>query len=397
MNKSINIKDLSLYSEKQTLASEHKIVRNVDFFAIKSKITCIVGEETNIMTDFLKSMVNINNLKRKTFNQMEIEDLVYKKPQDVNWSQIRGKYISYVESAAEKPLNPTRKIFQHFTDVMGYQKYNENKKQIINSRKDAKVELRKYKRDNKNKKDKTYIKEVESLKKECFYNTKSGYIIKYLSNILNDFIITDIEKKLNGYSNKLSLLDTQKFLFALATLSKSKIIILNDPFNKLEAIDKAQFLNLISAYNSKKEATIIISTKDMSSAALVSDYIYIMYAGKFIEHGNIKEIISNAKHPYTWSLISSISNQDINAEIFESYSTVNDMSNLPLGDPYASRNPHALKIDFTMEPPLFEVKENAHYAATWSLHPKYPKTKIPQSVKRNMDQLKGGQNVKNKQ
>jgi oligopeptide transport system ATP-binding protein len=51
----------------------------------------------------------------------------------------------------------------------------------------------------------------------------------------------------------------------------------------------------------------------------------------------------------------------------------------PKGDAFAQRNPHAMKIDFEQQPPLFKVTDS-HFAATWLLHPDAPKVTRPQVI-----------------
>ena len=62
-----------------------------------------------------------------------------------------------------------------------------------------------------------------------------------------------------------------------------------------------------------------------------------------------------------------------------------DMTDLPPGDPFAPRNEFARKIDFVKEPPLFEIEgDKNHFAATWTVHPMYPKFEIPDIVKKRI-------------
>ena len=59
----------------------------------------------------------------------------------------------------------------------------------------------------------------------------------------------------------------------------------------------------------------------------------------------------------------------------------------PVGDAFADRNKYALKIDFEMQPPQFEVTPS-HWAATWLLHPDAPKAEPPHIITDRIERMK---------
>lgn len=107
-----------------------------------------------------------------------------------------------------------------------------------------------------------------------------------------------------------------------------------------------------------------------------------MYAGDIIEFGKTDEIFFNAKHPYTWALISSLPQLGEKGE--ELYSIKGTLPNLfkeIKGDAFAPRNPYALKIDYVERPPYFKISDT-HFAKTWLLHPNAPKVEPPETLKK---------------
>ena len=60
----------------------------------------------------------------------------------------------------------------------------------------------------------------------------------------------------------------------------------------------------------------------------------------------------------------------------------------PQGDPFTPRNKYALKIDTIVEAPMFKISET-HYASTWLLDPRAPKTEMPKELQERIKKMKG--------
>ena len=116
-----------------------------------------------------------------------------------------------------------------------------------------------------------------------------------------------------------------------------------------------------------------------------------MYAGDIIEIGTCDEIFYNAKHPYTWALLSSLPQLGIKGEpLYSIKATPPNLFKEIQGDAFAPRNPQALNTDFLIRPPYFEVSPT-HYAKTWLLDPRSPKVEPPETIKRMMEKWKEAQ------
>ena len=105
-----------------------------------------------------------------------------------------------------------------------------------------------------------------------------------------------------------------------------------------------------------------------------------MYAGQVIELGNVEEVFYDPRHPYTWALLSSLPQlAQRNTKLYSITGTPPSLYNSIVGDAFAPRNPHCLKIDTLMEPPMFQVSET-HFAKTWLLDEHAPKIEKPESI-----------------
>ena len=116
--------------------------------------------------------------------------------------------------------------------------------------------------------------------------------------------------------------------------------------------------------------------------ANVADRIAVMYAGDIVEVGTSEEVFFDPKHPYTWALMSSLPQLgEKGHELYSIKGTPPKLFGVIRGDAFAPRNPQALKIDYMVRPPYFEVS-STHKARTWLLDPRAPKIDPPECLKR---------------
>ena len=197
--------------------------------------------------------------------------------------------------------------------------------------------------------------------------------------LLEDVGIANPEKRYNQYPHEFSGGMRQRVVIAIAIGCNPKILICDEPTTALDVTMQAQILDLLKNIQKQYKLTIVFITHDLGVVANVADRVAVMYAGDIVEVGLVEEIFYNAKHPYTWALLSSLPQLGVKGE--ELYSINGTPVNLYKeikGDAFAYRNPRALKIDFEIAPPYFEVSKT-HKAKTWLLDPRAPKVEYPKS------------------
>lgn len=200
--------------------------------------------------------------------------------------------------------------------------------------------------------------------------------------LLTDVGINDPERRCKQYPHEFSGGMRQRVVIAIALACDPRVLICDEPTTALDVTIQAQILKLIRTLQQKLELTTIYITHDLGVVANVADRIAVMYAGDIIEVGKCEEIFYNAKHPYTWALLSSLPQLGIKGE--DLYSITGTPPNLLQeikGDAFAPRNPYALNIDFIERPPFFDVSPT-HKARTWLLDPRAPKIDPPEAVQR---------------
>lgn len=199
---------------------------------------------------------------------------------------------------------------------------------------------------------------------------------------LRDVGITDPERRARQYPHEFSGGMRQRVVIAIAIACNPKILICDEPTTALDVTIQAQILHLIRGLVHKYNLTTVYITHDLGVVANVADRVAVMYAGEIVEIGTTREVFYDARHPYTWALLSSLPQLGVKGEaLFSIKGTPPNLYQEIKGDAFAPRNPHALKIDFEQRPPFFDVS-TTHKARTWLLDPRAPKVEKPEILQR---------------
>lgn len=199
---------------------------------------------------------------------------------------------------------------------------------------------------------------------------------------LRDVGISDPEVRYAQYPHEFSGGMRQRVVIAIALACNPKILICDEPTTALDVTIQAQILQLLKEMRAKYDLTIVLITHDLGVVANIADRVAVMYAGDIVEIGTADEIYYDARHPYTWALLSSMPQMGVKGEdLFSIVGTPPNLFAEIRGDAFAPRNPQALKIDFVKRPPYFEVSPT-HKARTWLLDPRAPHIEPPAAVKK---------------
>ena len=200
--------------------------------------------------------------------------------------------------------------------------------------------------------------------------------------ILRDVGITDPERRYKQYPHEFSGGMRQRVVIAIAVACNPEILICDEPTTALDVTIQAQILDLLRDLQKRYGLTVIYITHDLGVVASVADRIAVMYAGDIVEIGQADEIFYDARHPYTWALLSSLPQLGERGEdLFAIAGTPPNLFRPVKGDAFAPRNPYALKVDFQYRPPYFDVSPT-HKARTWLLDPRAPKVERPKNLDR---------------
>lgn len=311
-------------------------IRNVSLDLYEGETLAIVGESgsgKSVLTKTFTAMLDENGKVSKGEVIFEGMNLLNIK-NDREWEKIRGAKIATVFQDPMTSLNPIRTVGSQITEV------------IIKHQKKSKEEAK-----------------------------------LIAIDLMERVGILDAAKRFNDFPFQYSGGMRQRIVIAIALACKPKILICDEPTTALDVTIQAQILELIKSLQQEFNYTTIYITHDLGVVANVADKVAVMYAGEIIEYGTSEEIFYDSKHPYTWALLSSLPQLGIKGEtLFSIPGTPPSLYNEVKGDAFAARNPFAMKIDFVEAPPKFYVSES-HYAKTWLLDPRAPKTERPTAIK----------------
>jgi oligopeptide/dipeptide ABC transporter ATP-binding protein len=121
--------------------------------------------------------------------------------------------------------------------------------------------------------------------------------------LLNLVGIPDAERRIDDYPHQFSGGMRQRVMVAMAVSCNPKLIIADEPTTALDATIQAQLLELLKDIVDRFKTAMVMVTHNLGIVARYAQRINVMYAGRIVESGGVKEIWDNPLHPYTISLL----------------------------------------------------------------------------------------------
>ncbi|WP_228981843.1 ABC transporter ATP-binding protein [Streptomyces sp. DH12] len=98
----------------------------------------------------------------------------------------------------------------------------------------------------------------------------------------------------------------QRAMIAMSLMCDPELLIADEPTTALDVTVQAQILDLLRDLQQEFGSAIIFITHDLGVIANMADDLLVMYAGRAVERGSVREVLREPKHPYTWGLLSSM-------------------------------------------------------------------------------------------
>ena len=128
--------------------------------------------------------------------------------------------------------------------------------------------------------------------------------------MLNRVGISDAGHRFNQYAFELSGGMRQRAMIAMALSTRPKLLIADEPTTALDVTIQAQVLDLMKDIIAEFGMAILLITHDLGVIAQTADRVAVMYLGKIVETGSVRQIIRAPKHPYTKGLLNALPNLD---------------------------------------------------------------------------------------
>ncbi len=133
------------------------------------------------------------------------------------------------------------------------------------------------------------------------------------------------KEHINRYPSQLSGGQNQRIVIARALALEPSLIIADEPTSALDVSVQAQIFKLLMEIREKNNITMVLISHDLEIVKNICDDIAIMYKGKIVEQGYVKDVIKDPKHPYTKVLINCTDENILNwkKSLYEGYEIEN--------------------------------------------------------------------------
>jgi oligopeptide/dipeptide ABC transporter ATP-binding protein len=173
------------------------------------------------------------------------------------------------------------------------------------------------------------------------------------------------ESRIQQYPHELSGGMKQRVMIAMAIACRPKLLIADEPTTALDVTIQAQIMALLKSLKAEFNMAVLLITHDLGVVAHFAERMDVMYAGKIVEHGSVRDIFKRPAHPYTEALLGALPRPDKAAKHLEAIpGRVPSPSMLPPGCAFCARCKFAFEPCPTELPDLFQV-DPGHTAACW--------------------------------
>jgi oligopeptide transport system ATP-binding protein len=176
--------------------------------------------------------------------------------------------------------------------------------------------------------------------------------------------IASPEARFDAFPHELSAGMRQRVMIAMALACEPELLIADEPTTALDVTIQAQILDLLRNLQDKLKMSILFITHDLGVVAEFAQHVVVMYAGKVVEEGTVKDVLVRPRHPYTEGLLRSVAALEIGrpkgtddrlARLPTLPGTLPDAAHPPPGCRFAPRCSYAESKCSESEPSLDEV------------------------------------------
>jgi peptide/nickel transport system ATP-binding protein len=158
--------------------------------------------------------------------------------------------------------------------------------------------------------------------------------------LLEAVSIPDAPRRVRDYPHQLSGGLRQRALIALALACSPALVIADEPTTALDVTIQAQILDLLRSLQQRFGLGLLLITHDLGVVAEMADRVAVMYAGRIVEEGPVRDVFHDARHPYTRGLLASIPGGTSGGRLQAIPGAVPALGDLRPGCPFAPRCAH---------------------------------------------------------
>jgi len=172
--------------------------------------------------------------------------------------------------------------------------------------------------------------------------------------------IPDPDRRVDQHPHEFSGGMRQRAMIAMALANEPKLLIADEPTTALDVTVQRQILDLLDQQRRELELALLFITHDLAVVASVADRVAVMYAGRMVEEGPTREVLSRPRHPYTQGLLAA-SPTLAKRQLTPIPGSVPQLTELPRGCAFAPRCSFR-RIECDRAVPELRLVEPEHYA-----------------------------------
>ena len=186
-------------------------------------------------------------------------------------------------------------------------------------------------------------------------------------DVLRKVNIPAAETRMRDYPHQMSGGMRQRVVGAMGISCQPQVLIADEPTTSLDVTIQAQYLALLNEIKRESDVALLFITHDFGIVAKMCDRVAVMYAGKIVETGSVRDIFNHPAHPYTEALMASVPKMEEDVDrLYSIEGQPPTLHDLPSGCAFAARCQYVVERCREEYPPQFEARE-ARYSACWRL------------------------------
>lgn len=185
--------------------------------------------------------------------------------------------------------------------------------------------------------------------------------------VLERVRLPEPERLLRRWPHELSGGQAQRVVIAMALLARPKLLVLDEPTTGLDVTVEAEVTDLVAEIAAEGQAAILYISHDLGLIAKVATRVGVMYSGRLVEEGDVRDVLGLPAHPYTRALLDCLpaqSNASRRARLSPIPGQVPSPDALPVGCVFAPRCPHVVPpvCSVSPEPEMIAAGVAGHLA-----------------------------------
>jgi oligopeptide/dipeptide ABC transporter ATP-binding protein len=188
--------------------------------------------------------------------------------------------------------------------------------------------------------------------------TRGRSLRQRVRDLLRAVRIASPEVRMREYPHQMSGGMRQRVVGAIAMAGEPKLIIADEPTTNLDVTIQAQYLEVLKDIQQESGVALIFVTHNLGIVAKICDKMAVMYAGKIVEHGAVRDLFRSPKHPYTQALLGSMPKLGSKEQLYAIPGHPPNLAQPPSGCAFHPRCAHVMPQCVTRYPDDHQVGPN---------------------------------------